>query len=252
MEERKPLGRKSYGHIPHLPNSRMGPGDHQCHEGQARIATLQKRDKYDYIFVTEKLDGSNVGIARIGENLYPLTRAGYLANTSPYEQHHKFSDWLYNNYERCLKLLNDGERLCCEWLIQAHGTRYNLPHEPIVCFDIMINDKRLPYNDTLNRLEFKMTTPTILSIDKVLTVQEALRRLGEHGNHGALDLPEGAVWRVEHKEKFDFMVKYVRPDKEDGIYLSERSGKDPYWNEYKEDKIQWVRWEVFIEKNERA
>ncbi|HLG14191.1 MAG TPA: hypothetical protein VJH03_06735 [Blastocatellia bacterium] len=34
MERKKPLGAKSYGHIAHLPGSRMGPGDHACHEGQ--------------------------------------------------------------------------------------------------------------------------------------------------------------------------------------------------------------------------
>jgi len=39
LENRKPLGGKSYGHIAHLPGSRMGPGDHKCHEGQKRIAT---------------------------------------------------------------------------------------------------------------------------------------------------------------------------------------------------------------------
>jgi len=36
---RKPLGIKSYGSIPHLPGSRIGIGDHKCHEGQERIAT---------------------------------------------------------------------------------------------------------------------------------------------------------------------------------------------------------------------
>jgi len=53
--QQKPLGRKNYGHIPYLPGSRMGPGDHKCHEGQARIATAKVRDKNDEIFVQEKL-----------------------------------------------------------------------------------------------------------------------------------------------------------------------------------------------------
>ena len=47
----KPLGRKNYGSIPHLPNSRMGPADKHCEEGQAKIATEQARDKNDEIFV---------------------------------------------------------------------------------------------------------------------------------------------------------------------------------------------------------
>ena len=75
--QQKPLGSKNYGHIPHLPGSRMGPGDHKCHEGQTRIATAKVRDKNDEIFVQEKLDGSNVGVARIGDVLHALGRSGY-------------------------------------------------------------------------------------------------------------------------------------------------------------------------------
>ena len=43
--QRKPLGSKSYGHIPHLPGSRMGTGDYKCNEGQNRIATEKVRDR---------------------------------------------------------------------------------------------------------------------------------------------------------------------------------------------------------------
>ncbi len=91
--QQKPLGRKNYGHIPHLPGSRMGPGDHKCHEGQTRIVTAKARDKNDEIFVQEKLDGSNVGVARIGDVLHALGRSGYAAASSPHEQQRHFSDW---------------------------------------------------------------------------------------------------------------------------------------------------------------
>src|SRR5689334_18116185 len=97
---RKPLGIKSYGHIAHLPGSRMGPGDHKCHEGQMRIATEKARDRHDHIIVQEKLDGSNVGVAKVDGKILPLTRAGYLANSSPYEQHWKFEQWVNKNQER--------------------------------------------------------------------------------------------------------------------------------------------------------
>lgn len=48
----KPLGRKNYGSIPHLPCSRMGPADHACHPGQQTIATEKARDRHDIIIVT--------------------------------------------------------------------------------------------------------------------------------------------------------------------------------------------------------
>ena len=84
-EERgaKPLSRKAYGHIGHLPGSRLGEGDHHVHEGQARICTLKARDKHDRIIVQEKVDGSCCAVAKIDGAIVPLIRAGYRAEQSP-------------------------------------------------------------------------------------------------------------------------------------------------------------------------
>lgn len=239
----KPLGRKNYGHIPHLPGSRRGPGDHTCHEGQARIATLKMRDKNDEVIVQEKLDGSNVGVARIADTIYPLGRSGYLAASSPYEQHRHFSNWVYANYERFLAVLRDGERLVGEWLMQAHGTRYQLQHEPFVAFDLMIEDERMPYDEFIQRIAASdFVSPALLHRGVAQSIEEAMKRLNIYGFHGAIDPAEGAVWRVERdlptgkkgerKRVVDFLVKYVRPDKVDGFYLPEVSNKEPVWNWY--------------------
>lgn len=238
----KPLGRKNYGHIPHLPGSRMGLGDHKCHEGQAKIATVKTRNKNDYVIVQEKLDGSNVGVARVGDTLYPLGRAGWPAISSPYEQHRHFHNWVYENFERFMAVLNDGERLVGEWLMQAHGTRYKLHHEPFVAFDLMVDSERFPYDDFLTRLANNFATPTVLHHGSSFSIEAALNKLNVYGFHGSIDPVEGAVWRVEHDrptgkkgEKVrvvNFLVKYVRPDKEDGLYLPEISGKDAVWNWY--------------------
>lgn len=245
----KPLGIKSYGHIPHLPGSRITPSDHKCSDGQKRIACEKVRDKHDKVIVQEKLDGSNVGIARIGDRIYPLTRSGYIADTSKYEQHHRFHTWVMKQQKRFLDVLDEGERLCGEWLMQAHGTRYDLPHEPFVVFDLMVGDKRLPYDELKERLEGKFTLPRLISYGNVFSIEQALKAI-EVSGHGAIDLVEGVVWRVERNElvdkrlggnrkwKVDFLVKYVRSDKRDGIYLSEISGNEPVWNLYKE--IKWV------------
>jgi hypothetical protein len=102
----KPLGIKNYGHIPHLPGSRMGPGDHHCDAGQARIATQTPRDRHDSVIVQEKLDGSNVGVALVQGTICPLNRSGYLATSSPYEQHRLFAAWVYENQARFVAVLN--------------------------------------------------------------------------------------------------------------------------------------------------
>jgi len=227
----KPLGRKNYGHIPHLPDSRMGLGDHQCGEGHARIATVKRRDNHDEVIVQEKLDGANVGVARVDDVLHPIGRAGWPAVSSPWEQHHHFHNWVFANQDRFLAVLQNGERLCGEWLAQAHGTRYALPHEPFVAFDLMIGERRLPYGEFCQRIQAgAFIRPHLVSRGPAVPVEWVLLELGKYGFHGALDPVEGAVWRVQRKGEVDFLVKYVRPDKVDGFYLPEQTGQDAVWN----------------------
>jgi hypothetical protein len=224
----KPLGRKAYGSIGHLPNSRMGPSDHSIHEGQARICTEKVRDKCDRVIVQEKLDGSCVSVAILDGEVLALTRAGYLANTSPYEQHHLFHSWVEKRQDRFRSVLNEGERLVGEWLAQAHGTRYDLHHEPFVAFDIMREAVRLPYWEFCTRILRKFTFPSPLAYEPI-SVEEAMSLI-QPLHHGSIDPPEGVMYRVERNGKVDFLAKYVRPDKVDGVYLPEVSGKEAVWN----------------------
>ena len=226
----KPLGRKNYGSIAHLPNSRMGPGDHHCHEGQAAICTSRMRDRHDRVIVTEKLDGSNVGVAKLNGEILALGRAGYLASTSRFEQHQMFAEWVKDNESRFQDLLNEGERCVGEWLAQAHGTVYELSHEPLVIFDIMAGETRAPWDVVTSRCAGKFVTPHILHDNGPFSVEAAMSSLNTTGFHGAIEAVEGAVWRVERKGVFDFMAKYVRPDKQDGKYLPEVSLKPDIWN----------------------
>lgn len=226
----KPLGIKNYGSIPHLPGSRLGPGDHKVHEGQERICNEKTRDKHDLIIVQEKLDGSNVGICKSGGIILALTRAGYVAGSSPYRQHHLFEKWVAERYGLLDELLQEGERVVGEWLAQAHGTRYELPHEPFVVFDLMKGTTRAPYEVLAHRVSGKLTLPHLVHAGGALSIYDAMEMLGQYGHHGALDPVEGAVWRVERKGEVDFLAKYVRPDKEDGCYLESVTNQPPVWN----------------------
>ena len=239
----KPLGSKNYGSIPHLPKSRMGPSDRACPEGMQRIATEKLRDRHDRVIVQEKLDGSNVGVAKVDGEIFALQRAGFLASSSPYEQHHYFSDWVASQRHRFDDLLEEGERICGEWMLQAHGTRYQLRHEPFVAFDIMRGIERIVYEDFMSRIEpHGFVSAHCVHQGGPMTVEAALDSLGEFGQHGALDPIEGAVWRVEthrqiepgksgnRKWVVDFVVKFVRSDKTDGHYLPDISGDQVVWN----------------------
>lgn len=227
----KPLGGKAYGSIPHLRGSRVGPGDHQLHEGQALICTRRARDRHDRIIVQEKVDGSCVAVAKYDGKIIPLTRAGYRAYSSPFEQHQLFEAWVWEYaYARFEGALEEGERICGEWLAQAHGTRYALPHEPFVAFDLIHKATRLPLDAFSARMqEAGFVTPRRIHDGGPISVEAVLAQL-EPSGHGALDPVEGAVWRVERRGAVDFLAKFVRPDKIDGSYLPEISGGTAIWN----------------------
>lgn len=231
MSPNKPLGHKAYGSIPHLPGSRMGPGDHHCHAGQQTICWTKVRDRHDRIIVTEKLDGSNVSIARIGDEIVALGRAGYLAQTSKYEQHQLFAMWVRQREDRFREALEPGQRLVGEWLAQAHGTRYALAHEPFVAFDLMTGQSRFPWDMLTDVCTGAYITPAAVLSDGPAFSLEQMLPLLTVSRHGAIDPVEGAVWRVESRGKFDFIAKWVRPDKRDGVLLPEISGTgETVWN----------------------
>lgn len=231
----KPLGRKAYGSIPHLPDSRLGSGDHYITPGQADILTKKCR-KGDTILVADKLDGSNVAVAKLEDRrIVALGRSGYLAETSPYLQHHLFSDWVYSQYDRFYNLLQPGEQVSGEWLAQAHGTRYELRAEPFVAFDLLSQGKRFDYKSMLIRLyqcDFHSPLRVHYS-EEALSVEDAIARIDSLIDdwYVPLDPREGAVWRCENKAgDVEFLAKYVQHDKIDGKYLSEISGLPTHWN----------------------
>jgi len=231
MSDEKPLGHKAFGSIAHLPGSRMGPGDHSCHPGQAAIACVKARDKHDRVFVTEKLDGSNTSIAKINGEIVPLGRAGYRAITSPFEQHHLFHHWAMEREKVFAEALNEGERLVGEWLAQAHGTRYDLKgRSPWPIFDLMVGSIHGTTEEVLARAGwYGFASPPLLA-EGPTTIEKALELLGLHGHYGAIDPAEGFVWRVERDGKVDYLLKWVNPQKVDGCYLDSVTGKEPVWN----------------------
>jgi len=230
---KKPLGHRAYGSIPHLIGSKRGPGDVGCDEGMHRILTEKARDNRDLIIVQEKLDGSNVAVAKIDGEIVALTRAGYTAETSPHEQHRYFAKWVTLNHKRFDELLQERERISGEWLLQAHGTRYRLRHEPFVAFDLWnAENKRMVYADMIARTSnFDFIPANLLHMGGPLPIEIALSML--HGGHGAIDTLEGAVWRVERKGVVDFLAKYVNSQFTPGTFMFM---EPPIWNTYTRKK----------------
>ncbi len=228
----KPLGINNYGHIPHLPNSRLGSGDHHVEIGQANIATIKTRDFRDLVIVQEKLDGANVGVLKLNNTLIALTRSGHDCLHSPYLAHKLFLEFVQENHDRFFNLLQEGERIAGEWLVVTHGTHYNMPHEPFVAFDIFPKKhERIIYHDFLLRvLPFGFIVPRLLHLGSAISTNIALKRLEANRHyHGAIGNMEGVVYRIERDNKVDFLCKYVRHDKQDGLYLDE---ENPVFNRF--------------------
>lgn len=233
----KPLGGRAYGSTPHLPGSRVGPGDWHIHGGQARILTERARDGHDRIIVTEKLDGTCVCAARTGSEIVPVIRAGYSARTAPYAMHGLFARWVDERAGRLLSALMDGERIVGEWLVQAHSTRYRIDdvEDLFVGFAVMSGKRRLPHDEARRRMRSAgIRGAHVLSDGPPLPVADALDKLDGGGFHGAIDAVEGAVWVCERKGEFDFIAKHVRQGKVDGMFLPGVAGNDPdmppLWN----------------------
>lgn len=232
----KAISGKSYGSIPHLPGSKYGNRDDKgCSPEMSLLFTTKKKHNYDTITVTEKLDGSNVGITNINGKYVPINHAGYPAISSPRVQHRLFAIWVYQHITTIKETIpNNGDRICGEWLAQAHGTRYDLTQyrSPFVAFDIIRNNKRIPYTEfrTICTNTGIPPTPLLWKGPEPCPIETALSLLGNHGQYGALDLAEGCVWRLERNGEYLAMAKYVRPEKEIGQYLPEKSGKPPVWN----------------------
>lgn len=230
MKPAKPLGHKAYGSIPHLPGSRVGPGDYHLHEGQARIL-LEKCRPGDLIIVEEKLDGACMAVANIDGEIVPLIRAGYRASDGDHEHLRAFHPWVMERADMFRQLLAQGERVVGEWLAMAHGTIYDHKHTgfaPFVAFDIFRNNERVLRDEFWYRLRSPFAPPRlafgvrvapVLHQGEACSVADALALLGEYGFRGATEKPEGAVWRCEREGRVEFLAKYVRPDKRDGCYL---------------------------------
>ena len=229
----KPLGMKAYGSIPHIEGSRMGPADHKISPGQSRMCTEKLPDNSYRVIVQEKLDGSCCAVARINGALVALGRSGYPAQSSRFEQHQLFADWVRENWSR-FGFLEEGQRVVGEWLAQAHGTRYSIEWDPFVAFDIMDGHERLPYSKFMGRTANSFEIPEAWPSGDPVPVDVAVEYFQKLNSKRALDPIEGVVYRVERTikgvTKVQFLAKYVRPDKADGCYLPEISGKEAVWN----------------------
>lgn len=95
-------------------------------------------------------------------------------------------------------------------MVKTHTIRYNLPHEPFVCFDIINDAGRIRYVELQERLNpLSFTSADVVHSGGAISTSEAVSLLGS-GHHGAVGAPEGVVYRYESKEHgWLFSAKFV-------------------------------------------
>jgi hypothetical protein len=187
----------------------------------------------DRVLVTEKLDGSCVAVVREGAGVGAYGREGSPCAASRNDGRRAFAAWVETEAARFVAL-GDGERLTCEWLIHAHGTRYALPHGPAVVIDGFGADGARWPLDRVRAAAAAAGLPVayLLHDGGAVALDVVLARLGERGHHGALDAAEGVVYRLERAGVVVGLAKYVRPGKVDGCYLADRTGGDAVLNSW--------------------
>lgn len=200
----------NYPTIQHIKGSKMiDNADKLLNEREQDWLTVKTRTKDDIVIVTEKVDGCNVGVLRRGEELIPIVRRGYNVLTNPLDWIKEFHRFVDERKQRFLDLLNDGERVCGEWMIKTHTLRYKMKHEPFICFDLISNTYRDRYLNAKHRLEANgFVTAGLVHYGTAIPAKTALEMLGD-GFHGIVGGPEGIVYRYESKDGFLFSGKYV-------------------------------------------
>lgn len=201
----------NYPTIMHLPGSKFrDASDRTIGTQEVEWLTVKTKHPADLVIVTEKVDGCNVGVLRRNDSLYPLIRKGYDVRTNQYEWVRDFAKFVDKNHLRFLHLLSNEERVCGEWMIKTHTVRYDMPHEPFVCFDLITGNRRLCYSSLCERLEDSSFTPVgLVHSGGAIATSKAVELLG-YGFHGAIDAPEGVVYRYESWEYgWLFSAKFV-------------------------------------------
>jgi len=223
-----------YPSIPHLPGSRAA-ADRTLSPSQAQRCLDAARPRAgEEVIVQEKLDGSCVALVRNAQGrIEARGREGRLASESRNEGRRMFAAWVEANEPRLEPLVREGEVLAGEWLALIHGTRYELSHELFVPFDILRGPTRVraPFDELRERVTLSgLALPTVVHRGAPIAIEAAVALLGANGRHGAIDPPEGLVYRVERSATVVLVAKWVRPDKVDGAYLPENSGGDALYH----------------------
>lgn len=193
---------KAFASVQHILGSKMiDAEDKLLGAEQIKWLTQRQRVSADMVIVTEKVDGMNAAVLRRGDLLHPLIKKGYDCRANPLPWINAFADFVEKNETRFMHVLEDGERICGEWMIKTHTLSYKLTHEPFVAFDIIKDAERLTYLVFRERAALdNFVVAGLVHMGEAIPPEMALQLLGS-GYHGVIGEPEGVVYRYEDSQR---------------------------------------------------
>jgi hypothetical protein len=235
-----------YKSTSHLCDSRLGEGEHCVDESLHEIIKRGGSGRNDRVYASLKLDGSNVSIAATPEGrVMGFQRAGYPVETNEFEGLRLFQKWLDKHTISKMGQILIDYRIVGEWMIQSISINYGrwdydslftafaiydiygekLPrgYLALVCFNLGIS-----YVDEIE-LE-QNSTPS-------LDYQKLIKKLVRNRDYSIKpEEHEGLVFRREIDGKEVSLVKWVRKDKVDGLYMPKRGeNSSPLWQISKQE-----------------
>lgn len=232
---KKLLGYKPYTSIGHLIESRLGEKDRHVDQKTNDFLTKNYNPNTPrVIYIEEKMDGSNVCVARFENQIVTVGRSGYDCSDSNQKQHRMFHAWVIENKEKFEKLLvNNDDRVCGEWMALAHGSIYNKSHfsQPFLIFDLFLGkNNRVSVEQRRSMVESVglENAPLLGKFTESISVENALSLLS---NPDA----EGVVYKCEMPQKNSvyskpwMIAKVVKSDKVDGKFL-ELEDEERIWH----------------------
>ncbi len=119
-----------YPRTPHIEGSRLQTGD----EDLSQIPFSQIAGKW--VVVEEKVDGANVGISFINEEMYLQSRGHFLRGGAREREYELFKVWANARREELYSLLGERYIMYGEWLYRKHKVYYNALSHFFLEFDV--------------------------------------------------------------------------------------------------------------------
>lgn len=205
---------KNFGHIQHLPGSKMIDDQDKLLSAEACVKFIEcKRKPTDNVIITEKIDGMNAGVVKKNGVLYPINRKGYDVRSMKNgleELGQTWAKWVDEHYNVLDLILEEGERLVFENAIMTHTLRYKFTGDPVFLLaKYTVDNKKVSHAELMDiASKYNLRMPPVLckgiAVDPRIVIKQYPK-----GLVGSKDGIEGVVYNYEVNGVHESCAKFV-------------------------------------------